>query len=262
MAEWNLAYIAANAGVGIFQGLKEVFVVGECVTLTNGTGTLAQTPVANVFVEKADGTITEVKPQGTMITVGKENDNVRVTYQYSTNVKNVTIDAESTPYVGKLVMTADKHNNMKGKVGEVQIEIPSFQLSGAFDISLEASGNATTKLEGDALAVEGDSCTDGTVYAYITEIGGTSETVDVTDIAVTPSVMTLAAGEKKTITVVGIRGGLYSNVAIDVMECKVTSDKTSVATVTNGTITAVTTGTAYITVEYNGIQDFCKVVVA
>ena len=262
MAEWNLSYIAANVGSTVFEGLKDVFAVAECVTLTNGVGTLKKVPVGKVFIEKADGSTAEITPVGSTITIGNEEGTVLVTYQYSTNVKRVTIDAESTPFVGRLVMSADKHNNKKGKVGEVQIEVPSFQLNGTFDISLEASGSTTTKLEGDALAVEGASCSDGSVYAYITEIPSQASTVSVSDIAVTPAVINLAATETKNISVIGIKGGLYSNVGIDVADCVITSDDSKVATVANGVVTAVATGTTYINVDYNGIKDIVKVVVA
>ena len=262
MAEWNLSYIAANVGSTVFEGLKDVFAVAECVTLTKGVGTLKKVPVGKVFIEKADGSTAEITPVGSTITIGNEEGTVLVTYQYSTNVKRVTIDAESTPFVGRLVMSADKHNNKKGKVGEVQIEVPSFQLNGTFDISLEASGSTTTKLEGDALAVEGASCSDGSVYAYITEIPSQASTVSVSDIAVTPAVINLAATETKNISVIGIKGGLYSNVGIDVADCVITSDDSKVATVTNGVVTAVATGTTYINVDYNGIKDIVKVVVA
>lgn len=262
MAEWNLAYISANVGSTVFEGLKDVFAVAECVTLTNGVGTLKKVPVGKVFIEKADGSTVEITPVGSTITIGNEEGTVLATYQYSTNVKRVTIDAESTPFVGRLVMSADKHNNKKGKVGEVQIEVPSFQLNGTFDISLEASGSTTTKLEGDALAVEGASCSDGSVYAYITEIPSQASTVSVSDIAVTPAVINLAATETKNISVIGIKGGLYSNVGIDVSDCVITSDDSKVATVANGVVTAVATGTTYINVDYNGIKDIVKVVVA
>lgn len=262
MAEWNLAYIAANVGSTIFEGLKDVFAVAECVTLTKGVGTLAKTPTGKVFVEKNDGSTVEVTPVGSTITVGNEDDNVSVTYQYSTNVKRVTIDAESTPMVGELVLTADKHNNLKGKVGEVQIDVPSFQLSGTFDISLEASGNTTTKLDGDALCVEGASCSDGSVYAYISEIESVESTVTVSDIAATPAVMNLAVDEEKSLTVVGIKGGLYSNVGIDVADCVIASDDSATATVADGVVKGVAAGTTYINIEYKGIKDVIKVTVA
>lgn len=263
MAEWRLEYIAANVGSTIFAGLEDVFAVAECVALTNGVGTLKNTPVGKVFVEKGDGTTAEIVPVGTTITVEGETDMVRATYQYNTNVKRININADSTPMVGELILTADKHNNLKGKVGEVQIDIPSFQLSGNFDITLEASGTSTQKLEGDALAVPGATCTDGDVYGYITEIESESAGVSVVDIAALPGVVTMAVNDTKTINVIGIKGGLYSNIGIDASECIFTSDTPATATVDEkGVIKAVATGTANISVAYGAYKDTMSVTVA
>lgn len=262
MAEWNLAYLAANVGSTIFEGMKDVFAVAECVTLVNGVGILKKAPVGNVFVEIPNGSTLEVEPDGSTITVGTMNSNVLVTYQYNTGVKRVAVDAESTPFVGRLVMSADKHNNKMGKVGEVQIEIPSFQLSGTFDISLEAGGTTTTKLDGDALAVDSASCSDGSVYAFITEIPSKESAVSVSDIAVTPAVIELAAGETKPLTIIGIKGGLYSNVEIDPADCTITPEDEAVATAEYGTVTAVAAGTTYINVEYGEAADMVRVIVA
>lgn len=262
MAEWNLAYIAANVGSTIFEGLKDVFAVAECVTLTGGVGTLTKVPVGKVFVEKTDGSTIEVTPVGSTITVGDADDTIRATYQYNATVKRVTIDAESTPMVGELILTADKHNNLKGKVGEVQIDVPSFQLSGTFDISLEASGTTTTKLDGDALAVEGETCSNGSVYAYISEISSVESTIIVNDIAVTPAVINLAVDEEKKLNIIGIKGGLYSNVGIDVADCTISSEDSATATVADGVVKGVQAGTTYINVDYNGVKDVVKVTVA
>ena len=262
MAEWSLKFLAANCGTTIFEGLKDVFAVAECVTLTNGVGTLNKVPTGKVFVEKADGTTAEVEPVGSTITVGDLNGKVLATYQYNTTVKRVTIDAESTPMIGELILTADKHNNCKGKVGEVQIDVPSFQLSGTFDISLEASGSTTTKLDGDALAVEGASCADGSVYAYITEIPSVASSVAVNDLAVTPAVIEIAVNEEKKLNIIGIKGGLYSNVSIDAKDCVITSDDSLTATVTNGVVKGVKAGTTYINVKYGEVKDVVKVTVA
>lgn len=262
MAEWNLAYIAANVGSTIFEGLKDVFAVAECIILTNGVGTLSKVPAGKVFIEKADGSTVEVTPSGSTITVGNSNDRVHATYKYNTTVKRVTIDADSTPLVGELILTADKHNNKKGKVGEVQIDVPSFQLNGTFDISLESTGSTTTKLEGDALAVEGVSCRDGSVYAYITEIPSVESSISVSDIAATPAVMNLAVGEAKQLSIIGIKGGLYSNVEIDASECTITSDDVTIATVAEGKVTGVAKGNTLVNIAYGDIKDVIKVIVA
>ena len=259
MAECNLGYLAANVGSTIFEGLKDVFSVAECVTLKNGTGSLKKVPVGKVYVEKPDGSTVEVTPDGSTITIGESNDSVLATYQYSTNVKRVTVDTQSAPFIGRLVLSADKHNNKKGKVGEVQIEIPSFQLNGTFDISLEAGGNTTTKLDGDALAVEGACCSDGSVYAYISEIPSAESAVAVTEIAATPAVLNLKVNETQPVHIIGIKGGLYSNVSIDSSDCVITAKDSAIATVENGVVTGVASGTTYINVAYGDIKDVIQV---
>lgn len=261
MAEWKMAFVAANLGTSIETGAKDVFAVGECVTLVKGTGTLAHKPVGKVSVEKSDGSIVEVNATANTITVGSADDTVMVTYQYNNNVKRLTIDADSTPLVGRLVLSADKHNNLKGKVGEVQIEIPSFQLSGTFDISLESTGNATTKLDGDALAVDGASCTDGSVYGYISEIDSAESEIAVSDIAVIPADIKVKARESVTLSVIGIRGGLYTNIGIDNADCTFTSDQVSTATCEAGIVKGVATGTTFVTIKYGEATDVVKVTV-
>ena len=172
MADWNLSYIAANTGSQIATALRDVCAIAECVTLTKGVGTLAHEPVAGgkVYVEKEDGTIVEASVKGSTITVGSADATVKATYKFKKSAKFITIDADSAPLIGTLILSADRYNNKKGKVGQVQIEIPSFQPNGTFDISLEAEGVSSFSIEGDALAVDGDSCADGTVYAYVTEV--------------------------------------------------------------------------------------------
>lgn len=263
MAEWNLAYIAANVGSPIFVGLCDALQTAECIALTNGTGILSKTPIGDVFIEKTDGSILKVVPIGNSITVSTEDKLVKATYTYNTQAKRITIDATSTPLIGELILTADKHNNFKGKVGEVQIHIPHFQISGNFDINLEAGGVASTKIEGDALAIEGISCKDGAVYAYITEIPIEKSQIKVGEIAATPSIVSININATRTISVIGIRGGMYSNINIDNSDCTITSDDATVATVdANGVITGVGVGSTLINVDYEGQKDIIHVIVA
>ena len=106
------------------------------------------------------------------------------------------------------------------------------------------------------------SCSDGSVYAFITEIPSKESAVSVSDIAVTPAVIELAAGETKPLTIIGIKGGLYSNVEIDPADCTITPEDEAVATAENGTVTAVAAGTTYINVEYGEAADMVRVIVA
>lgn len=266
-ANWELSYVAANVGSSIVEGLSDIYKLNECVTLTAGIGTLVDTPIGKVSVELPNGAFIEVEPTAKTIDLtsqGLTTESVKVTYQYSEVVKTVTIDAESSPMVGKLILEADKHNNKKGKIGTVQVIIPSYALDGNFDISFTPDGVTSTNLAGKALAVEGDSCADGNaVYAYIKEVADASTSVAVSDIAATPSVVSLAVDGTKTISVLGLKGGLYRPVELENADCTFVSGTPATATVdTSGTITGVATGTSLITVTYNGIKDVIQVTVA
>lgn len=271
MAEWRLEYIAANVGSAVATAAKDVYVVAECVTLTSGAGTLAKQPVTgtNISVEHPDGTISEIVAGASKnFTSGSASENVRCTYKYNTTVKRITVDADSTPLVGTLILSAEKYDNASGKTGDIQIEIPSFQVSGNFDISLESTGNVTTAISGDALAVDGASCSDGSVYAYISEINVSATTTSFNYIVATPAVISLANNATQQLTVVGVRGGLYANVDLtaDCIYTDITGTAGAITVSAGGLITAsaATDGTAYITVSYDtgAYTDIVEVTVA
>lgn len=267
-ANWDLSYLAAQTGSEIFVGLSDVYKQGECVVLTAGVGTLATTPVENtkVTVELPSGLFVEVTPTAATIDLtsyGLTTESVKATYKYSTEVKSITIDAESNPLVGTLILNAEKFNNSVGKIADLQIEIPSYQLDGAFELSMTSDGVASTKMNGVALAVDGSSCTDGSVYAHVKEIPSVATEYPVVEIAATPATASIAVGGTQNISVVGIRGGLYSNVAIANSECTFTSGTPATATVSvDGVVTGVAEGTSVITVSYGGKTDTVSITVA
>lgn len=266
-ADWKLEYIAMASGSKITEGMRDVYKLRECVMLTDGIGVLSTTPIGDVAVELANGTIVTVKPEGTTIDMTKyglttDKESVKATYKYSRNAKSITIDAESTPFVGRLVLDADKHNNKLGKVGSVQIEIPSYQLNGNFNIEFTPDGVTSTSLEGKALAVEGDTCADGSVYAYITEFDETEKAISVTEIAATPADMKLNTGDTKEISVIGLKGALYSPIQLDNTDCVFISDNSDAVTISEtGVVTAKASGSAMITIEYDGKNDTIDVIV-
>lgn len=265
VANWDLRYIAANVGSTIAEGLTDVYKIEECVDINEGIGTLDSVPVGDVHVELDGGKIVAITPEGSAIDVSKYTmtGTVKATYAYNTLAKKVTIDADTVPYVGKLVLDADKHNNKVGKVGSVQIIIPSYQLTGNFSISFTADGVASTNLDGKALAVEGEKCSDGSsVYAYIKEFDMTASAMSVVDIAVTPANVAVAVGETKTLSVKGLKGGMNAPIELDNADCEFVIDDAGVATCEGGVIKGVSTGTTYVTVSYDGHEDVVKVTVA
>lgn len=266
-ADWKLEYIAANVGSQITEGLTDVYKMGECVQLTGGIGVLSTTPIGDVAVELSNGTIITLTPDETTIDLtayGLENESVRATYQYNRIAKTITIDADTAPNVFKLVLDADKHNNKLGKVGSVQIVIPSYQPSGNFTMNFTPDGVSSTNIDGKALAVEGDKCADGSsVYAYVKEFDDTATAMEVADIAATPASISLATDESATISVVGLKGALYSSIQLDNTDCEFVSDTPTIATVdADGVVKGVSAGTAKITVRYGKISDEIDVIVS
>jgi hypothetical protein len=266
-ANFDLSYIAAQSGSQIFVGLADVYKMNECVTLTAGVGTLAILPVSTtVGVELPSGQFVEVTPTASSIDLtayGLTTESVKATYQFNTEVKRITIDAESNPMLMELILFADKCNNDSGKVADIEINVPRFQLDGNYEISLSPDGTATTNLNGQALAVEGEKCSDGSsVYAYITEVPTKTITIPVAEIVATPSTATIAVAGTQNISVLALRGGLYKPSQLTNTDCTFTSGTPATATVTTaGVITGVAAGTSVITVTYQGVSDTVSITV-
>ena len=268
-ADWRLEYLAMASGSKITEGMTDVYKLGEHVSLTDGTGALSAAPVGDVAVELPNGSFVTVTPADgkidlTAYGLTNEGDCARATYRYNRMAKSITIDSDTVPMCGRLVLDVDKHNNKLGKVGSVQITIPSYQLNGNFNIELTPDGVTSTSLEGKALAVENDCCSEGSVYAYIKEFDETASAVSVLEIAATPATVNLDMTDSvsATISVIGLKGSLYSPVELENAACEFVSDTPSVATVDGtGVVTAVASGSAKITVTYQGVSDEVIVVV-
>ena len=270
-ANWDLRYVGANTGSKITEGLTDVYKLGECVQLTGGIGVLSTTPIGQVAVELGDGNIITVDSNDTSIDLtafGLTNESVKATYQYNKVAKSITIDADTAPGVFRLVLDAERHNNRVGKVGSIQIIVPSYQPSGNFTMNFTPDGVTSTNIDGKALAVEGDTCADGSaVYAYVKEFDETASAVSVTEIAATPATINLDHSDTSTtatISVIGLKGALYAPIELNNADCTFTSDHPEYATVGDhdGVVTAVAAGTVKITVTYDGKTDEVDVVVA
>ena len=263
-ADWDLKYIAANVGSTITEGLTDVYKIAECVDIVGGVGTLNSVPIGKVAV-KIDGNIVEVEATGSTIDVANYimEGKVEATYRYNTIAKTVTIDADTVPYIGTLVLDADRHNDKIGKVGSLQIIVPSYQLTGNFSINFTSDGVASTNLDGKALAVAGEHCSDGSsVYAYIKEFDETETAMSVVDIVAQPSVMAITVDEEKAISVKGLKGGMFATIEVPVTDCEFAVAEAGIATCVDGVVKGVSAGTTNVVVSYDGHQDVVQVTVA
>lgn len=138
------------------------------------------------------------------------------------------------------------------KVGEIQVAIPNFIFSGAQDLSLTASGAATTALSGKALMsfTGTEGCDDEGYYGIIKEvIFGAGEWDDVKNIAVVNADLDMVVGDAKRLDVYAIYGGSEASKLVDNSKLTFASSDGNVATVSaDGVVTAVADGTANISV--------------
>lgn len=182
---FNLEYIAANCGADIENG-GDVFYTEE-LTAEGTTLTLSNTPVpivsggsAKVYARLAsDGgaDMDEYVASGNTITVPTANVKYCVMYRYTDDAaKQITINAQFIPDTLHAVLTVALYLGdacdvtAATKAGEVEIDIPRFQLTGAMDISMTATGAAQTPLEGNALASGCTGCEGDGIYATITKV--------------------------------------------------------------------------------------------
>lgn len=254
-ASWNLEYLAANLGNDIVNQLADIYAINECVQLTNGVGSVAKTPIGDVAVVLENGTIVTITPTGKSIDLSETTTAtvmVNATYKYSGLAKTIVIDADTSPKIYRLVLDADRHNSKIGKVGSLQIEVPSFQPTGNFTMSFAAEGTNSTTIEGKAVAVAGDTCSSGSaVYAYVRQFDTDADVFTVDEIIATPSSVAITGTGTYTLKVRGLKDN-YMPIAIDNSDCTFVSSAPSKATVgaSSGVVTGVAAGTTVITVSY------------
>ena len=268
---WSLEYIAASVGSKIELGLRELFVIEEPINVdASGIGTLVIPAVGSISVRLPNGSrATLMVAADNKIDLSGfdvKSDCVYVTYAYNVTAKSVTITADKSPYIGKLIMHGVISDSLAGKVGTLEVEIPSFALDGNINITMNADGStSSTEMVGIALATSGAACKDDMIYGYVKEYVEVDNFTQINEIIASPSPVELAlmpTPESQMISVIGSRGVMYSEIGILNADCIFTSSDAAIATVdATGLITAVDAGTCTIDVGYNGLSDEIEVTV-
>ena len=139
------------------------------------------------------------------------------------------------------------------KVGEVQVEIPTFLFDGAQELSLTSSGVATTSLSGSALATftGNEGCDADGYYAKLKQIiYNKDEFDDVKAIVIADSSIDLTVGETQALEVYALYGGNVAPKLLDNAKLTFVSSEESYATVDDtGLVTAVAQGASTISVN-------------
>ena len=216
-------FLALNTGSALQNAVSTRVLATECVTFAaNGTVTLKHTPTDNdrtkITIMLGDGRIALPDSlAGSVITyVNGANKKLDVIYEYTDAVDLLAIEATTPPNIIDLTLIAEVRDSSKGLVEMQHINIPSFQIDGNYELSFSADGVSQEALSGKALRVEGATCTDGDIYAYVkwVPIAGSATVQPIIEIVTTPSNPILTTGSTAQLVTKALYGGIYAPVRL------------------------------------------------
>ena len=182
---FNMSYVAANCGSDLVKG-GDVFKDEELKAEADGTVKLTATAVPFAGSEiyayvRKDGEASDKRKK--MAVVGNKISGLEsgatycVRYLYTDGAADrLVVSSQFIPKTLYAVLTValyagdDKNAESATKVGKVVIKIPRFQLSGAMEISMTATGASQTALDGSAMAYGGKGCDGRGIYAEIIQV--------------------------------------------------------------------------------------------
>ena len=263
-ATFKMEYLAFQTGIPIFTGMSGVYKFDECVSFTKGIGSVAETPVGNVFVRMPNGMVKKFVPTEKNVDIGlpEFTGSLQVVYQYNEKVDQTTIDTKTQPFTVKAVMRVHVLSQ-DGVEGFIEITIPRLKFNGSITLNMTSDAVSTFSLAGTAQEYA-DECGES-YYADVKYIASTEEAITpVEDIVASPNVLTFSLAGVKTATanIIGLRTSPYANVTLDNSKLTFKSSNNSNVSVTKeGLITGLQEGTETITVSYEGLQDIITVTV-
>lgn len=245
---FSKSFLPLNLGKQTANGIITI-ANEQCMVLSaSGTSTLEKTPIGPVSYILPNGTIyyDQNPTHTTVVNLGTDYANQKVTaiYDYKEAIDNITIDSSTPPNIVRLVLNVQiRSNETNGIVEWLQMDIPSFQIDGNYELSMTADGVSSETLTGMALSVTGQECIDGDVYGYIKYVPVSEIAHAVSSIAATPSPLSLAAGNTGAITVYGLRGSSYAPMLItDSCEFAMETGSDADITVSEDGIVSVSSG--------------------
>ena len=245
-ATFGEQFIALNVGSTVSTGAVTVVQTDCLTTSASSAAQITLTPIGNVSVILADGTIQTVTPSTKDIQLtGCPSQKVTAIYETSKTADQITIGATEPPSIVDLTLVAEIRDQSHTTVLKyLQINVPSFQIAGNYTLNLTANGVSTEKITGKALAVTAADCTSGDYYAKVTYIPNTT-TAAFTSIAAIPSTITWPklTAQSTQISVLGIKGGVYDNTNITT-DCTFARSGSSGSNITVGASTGVVSTSA------------------
>ena len=267
---FDLQYLALNCG-GAIEASSNVMTNEQVTIAVAGQITVAQTPVefngqVIGWAKKANEDDTHYKliqftGKNATLEGAAVGDIYCVKYFYvNSSARKFTVNTAYIPATVHAIATfplfkagtsSDQYTS-SSQLGEIQVDIPNFQLEGAQELSLTSGGISTASLSGSALSTFSGNggCSDNGYYAIVTEyIYGKSIWDNVVNIAIADSDVDLAVSETQTLVVYAIYSdGTIPSVIDNSLLTFTSSDDTVALVDATGQITAQAIGSAQIEV--------------
>ena len=270
------SFLAMNVGSDIQSAQNVKVLQTECITLDGaGNGGVSKLPTGAVNVFLDEDTVVTVNAAGSASSDGTyaisvpsmAGQMVTAIYDAYETVDVLTVETTTPPKVVDLTLLIQVRDENMNLAYVLQYNIPKFQVSGNYELSLSADGVSSESLSGKALNVRAENCNTGDMYATIKWVPASSAAQAITGIIITKGDIYATAGVAGVyvLNTIGIRGSFDNRIVLD--NADVTYAGSSLptgATLSDGTLTltdSVVEGTGTITATYNGLSDTIRLIV-
>lgn len=269
-ATFSKAFLPLNVGSNILSSNVNVLQT-ECLSLDGaGNGYVSKLPVGLVNVFSDEDTVMNVSASSTQATDGylisvpsMAGMQITAIYDAKETVDVLTIETTTPPKVVDLTLFIQLRDENMNLAYTLQYNIPKFQVSGNYELSLSADGVSNESLSGKALNVKSEDCATGDMYATIKWVPVAEATGGITGIIITNGDIAATIPEENTVSFQLTAIGLYNSINnYDVItdQCTWTMSPASPTgvTISDGELTIASTasaGTVTVTATYGDFSD-------
>lgn len=270
------SFLPLNVGTDILEAQNVKVLQTECLTLdAGGNGAVSKLPTGTVNVFLDEDTVMEVSASSSANASGAypisvpsmAGKMVTAIYDAYESVDVLTIETTTPPKVVDLTLLIQVRDENMNLAYVLQYNIPKFQVSGNYELSLSADGVSSESLSGKALNVKGETCATGDMYATIKWVPTAAASSDVTAIIITNGDINAVAGEEGTyvLNAIGLKGSLNNRINITEDTTFALSSATTGVSLTNNVLTLsdeTSQGSVDITATYGDYSDTIRLIIA
>jgi hypothetical protein len=203
-ATLSMALLGFNAGQLPTAGTYNILQT-ETITLVSGVGSVSLTPLSDIAVYLADGSIQNVTPTTKSFTVTNgASQTVQAVYTAAVAAEQIVINAVTPPKTLDITLIAEIRN-AGTLTNYLHINIPRYQTDGANTLAMAANGISQFSLSGFAVVF---TDTDGSqIYGKIWKVPASAASVAVTEIVALPSTLVFSgSGVSMNIKTLAVKG--------------------------------------------------------